>query len=109
MLPEGNKKHKDYGELCNKPFFRKDGEKTRPRQVEAFLDENFGDSLIEYLDDALEAQFSSHWVFPEELINGLVESLEVKDEIYIRVLTYEFGNEYISFRIFSQGEWEIKV
>ena len=25
------------------------------------------------------------------------------------VLTYEFENEYVSFRIFSQGKWEIKI
>ena len=90
-------------------FFARTEKKQDLDKIEAFLDENFDDSLIEHLDDALEAQFSSRWVFPEELINGLVESLEAKDEIYIRVLTYEFGNEYISFRIFSQGEWEIKV
>ena len=39
----------------------------------------------------------------------LVASLEAKDKVYIKILTYEFENEYVSFRIFSQGKWEIKI
>ena len=31
------------------------------------------------------------------------------DKVYIKILTYEFENEYVSFRIFSQGKWEIKI
>ena len=33
----------------------------------------------------------------------------VADLRYIKILTYEFENEYVSFRIFSQGKWEIKI
>ena len=32
-----------------------------------------------------------------------------KDKVYIKILTYEFENEYVSFRIYSQGKWEIKI
>ena len=39
----------------------------------------------------------------------LVASLEAKDKVYIKILTYEFENEYVSFRIYSQGKWEIKI
>lgn len=78
-------------------------------KIEAFLDENFGECFIERHDDVLDAQFSSRWVYPEELMNELVASLEAKDKIYIRVLTFEFGCEYVSFRTFSQGTWNIKL
>lgn len=77
--------------------------------IEAFLDETFADSFIERMDDILKAEFSSRWVYPEELIDKLVESLEAKDKIYIRILTYELEDEYVSFRTFSQGTWNIKL
>ena len=35
--------------------------------------------------------------------------LVAKDKIYIRILTYELEDEYVSFRIFSQGKWNIKL
>ena len=48
-------------------------------------------------------------MYPEEEIKKLVESLEDKDKVYIKILTYEFEDEYVSFRIFSQGEWKVKL
>ena len=77
-------------------------------RIEAFLNENFGECYIERMDDILKAEFSSRWEYPEKEINKLVESLEAKNEIYIRILTYELENEYVSFRTFSQGKWAIK-
>ena len=73
------------------------------------MDDNFADSFIERTDDILKAEFSSRWVYPEELIDKLVESLEAKDKIYIRILTHELEDEYVSFRTFSQGTWNIKL
>lgn len=78
-------------------------------KIEAFLDETFADSFIERMDDILKAEFSFRWVYPEELIDKLVESLEAKDKIYIRILTHELEDEYVSFRTFSQGTWNIKL
>lgn len=78
-------------------------------KIEAFLDDNFADSFIERMDDILKAEFSSRWVYPKELIDKLVESLEAKDKIYIRILTHELEDEYVSFRTFSQGTWNIKL
>ena len=40
----------------------------------------------------------SLWVYPEKEIDKLVESLDAKDEIYIRILTYALKDEYVSFR-----------
>ena len=39
----------------------------------------------------------------------LLESLEDKDKVYIKILTFEFEDEFVSFRIFSQGEWKVKL
>ena len=90
-------------------FFASTENEQDLNKIEAFLDENFVDSFIERMDDTLDTQFSSRWVYPEELMNELITSLEDKDKIYIRVLTYELGDEYVSFRTFSQGKWTIKL
>ena len=78
-------------------------------RIEAFLNENFGECYIERMDDILKAEFSSRWEYPEKEINKLVDSLEAKNEIYMRILTHELEDEYVSLRKFSQGKWEIKL
>ena len=77
-------------------------------KIEAFLDENFN-GYVERNDDTINAEFDSRWEYPEKEIDELVANLEVKDKIYIRILTYELEDEYVSFRIFSQGKWDIKL
>ena len=77
-------------------------------KIEAFLDENFN-GYVERNDDTINAEFDSRWEYPEKEIDELVANLEVKDKIYIRILTYELKDEYVSFRIFSQGKWNIKL
>jgi len=52
-------------------------------KVENFLEENFGDCYQTRGEDYIEAEFSSRWSYPEELIDKLVASLEKQDEIFI--------------------------
>lgn len=88
-------------------FFASTKNKQDLDKIEAFLDDNF-DGFVNRYGDIIDAEFSSRWVYPEEEINKLVESLEAKDKIYIRILTHELEDEYVSFRTFSQGTWNIK-
>lgn len=77
-------------------------------KIEAFLDENFN-GYVERNDDTINAEFDSRWEYPEKEIDELIALLDAKDKIYIRILTYELEDEYVSFRIFSQGKWDIKL
>ena len=77
-------------------------------KIEAFLDDKFN-GFVNRHGNSVDAEFSSRWVYPEEEINKLVESLDAKDGAYIKILTYELDDEYVSFRIFSQGKWNIKL
>ena len=77
-------------------------------KIEDFLSDNFSGYTNKY-SDFLDAEFSSGWEYPEKEMDQLIASLEAKDKVYIKILTYEFENEYVSFRIFSQGKWEIKI
>lgn len=51
-------------------------------KIEAFLDDKFNGFVNRY-GDIVDAEFSSRWVYPEELMNELVTSLEAKDKICI--------------------------
>ena len=64
---------------------------------------------LDKIEAFLDAEFTSRWVYPEEEIDRLIASLEAKDKTYIKILSYEFADEYVSFRIFSQGKWDIKL
>ncbi len=77
-------------------------------KIEAFLDENFN-GYVGRNDDTINAEFDSRWEYPEKEIDELVALLEAKEKTYIRILTYELEDEYVSFRIFSQGSWNIKL
>lgn len=89
-------------------FYASTANKQDLDKIEAFLDENF-DNYANRFGNSIEAEFSSRWVYPEKEIDRLVASLEAKDKVYIRILTHELENEYVSFRILSQGEWTIKI
>lgn len=77
-------------------------------KVASFLDDNFNGCVNRY-GDFVDAEFPSRWEYPKKEIDELIASLESKDKIYIKILTYEFEDEYVSFRIFSQGKWNVKL
>ncbi|WP_026367502.1 hypothetical protein [Bacteroides sp. 14(A)] len=89
-------------------FYARTENRTDLDKIETFLDDVFN-AYVNRQIDSVDAEFTSRWEYPEEEINKLVESLEAKDEIYIRILTHELEDEYVSFRIFSHGKWDIKL
>ena len=88
-------------------FYARTENQTDLDKIEAFMDDTFN-GFVNRHTDSVDAEFTSRWVYPEE-INTLVDSLEAKNEAYIKILTYEFEDEYVSFRVFSQGQWNIKL
>lgn len=71
------------------------------KKVEDYLEENFCDCYVNRLENGLDCEFSSKWDYPEETIDKMISLLEDKNDIYIRVLTHELCNEYVSFRVFK--------
>ena len=63
-------------------FHARTENKTDLDKIEAFLDDTFSEFTNRY-GDSVDAEFSSRWVYPEEEIKKLVESLEDKDKVYI--------------------------
>jgi hypothetical protein len=60
------------------------------------------DSKNEY---ECEMEFESKWTFPDKYMEELTENLSKESNLYIRVLSYEFGCEYVGFNIYAGGEW----
>ena len=65
--------------------------------IEQFIEENFCDSNIARHGQCVESEFYE-----------LIALLEAPKRIYIRIHSYELANEYVSFRTFSNGVWNIK-
>ena len=85
MLPEGKRKKKDLERINN------------------FFIENFCDCDMEVAEDYIQGEFYSKWTYPEGMIDRLIESLETRNDIYIRVLSYNFegGDEYAEFTLLN--------
>ena len=88
-------------------FHARTENKTDLDKIEAFLDDTFSEFTNRY-GDSVDAEFSSRGCIRRrnQKIGRIVED---KDKVYIKILTYEFEDEYVSFRIFSQGEWKVKL
>jgi len=52
-----------------------------------------------------EIEFESRWTFPKKEMEKLTNELPEGNDLYIRVLSYEFGCEYVGFNIYTDGEW----
>lgn len=55
-----------------------------------------------------EIEFDSHWTFPYREMEELTKDLPEGNDLYIRILSYEFGCEYVGFNIYADGEWRDK-
>ncbi len=52
---------------------------------------------VEEDDDHLDIYFDSKWTFPEKEMEKLFNLIPNKDDIYMRVLSVEYGNDYIGY------------
>lgn len=55
--------------------------------------------------EEFEAWFSSRWCFPEKEMQALYESIPNKEDIYIRCLSVEYGNDYIAYHKCEREGW----
>ncbi|WP_234200093.1 hypothetical protein [Porphyromonas gingivalis] len=74
------------------------------------MKDTFGEGWYCYCSDEqmVEGEFESKWSFPENFFERITTELSHDKTLYMRILSYEFGNEYASFRVYRDGEWDIK-
>lgn len=68
---------------------------------------NFFEEKCPYYDlgfkeyNEIEIYFESKWTFPEEFMQELIEGIPDKEDIYMRCLSVEYGDEYVALH-----KWE---
>lgn len=55
--------------------------------------------------ESADIYFDSNWVFPEDQMNELFNLIPNKDDIYMRCLSYEFGNLYHALWVCDEDGW----
>lgn len=99
----------DMANICTNMFYCSSDKEQNIRKIEQFISEQFGWDGCDAEDNSLEGEFGSRWSFPESVMEELISTFDEDDTLYIRVLSYEFGCEYVSFRVYRNGEWSINL
>ncbi len=76
--------------------------------AESIIDSFYCCDLQPLYDDEVfscEMVFDSRWTFPNKEMEELTNELPEGNDLYIRVLSYEFGCEYVGFNVYTDGEW----
>ena len=56
-----------------------------------------------------EIDFESLWTFPHKIFEEITNAIGQDDSLYIRVLSYEFGCDYVGYNIYENNEWTDKI
>ena len=91
--------------VCQNTMFVQSEDCRNLDHIEKFM-RKWAYADIESTDDQeLEIYFDSRWDFPIDEMNKMVEDLPNKDDIYIRVLSVEYGDYYCAFHIYEGDGW----
>lgn len=84
------------------------GDPENIKAIEKFFDENYKNIVdFGYLEnDSTEIYFDSIWIFPEEEMVKLYQSLPRKDDIYMRCLSVEYGCLYHALWVCDEEGWK---
>lgn len=80
---------------CTNIFYAFSENPENIEKIEKFFDNN--DIDYDSSNDTIDSVFDSRWVFPEALMNDLFKAIPDKSDIYMRCLSYEFGNDYVAY------------
>lgn len=64
------------------------------------------DADVESCEDCVDVYFESRWVFPEEEMKKLFDSIPNKDDIYMRCLSVEYGCMYHALWECNENGWK---
>lgn len=82
--------------ICNNEFYAYSEDKNNIATICKFLKDTFG-GYVECNDDSIDACFESRWDFPEVEMDKLFEIIPNKEDIYMRCLSVEYGQDYIAY------------
>lgn len=70
-----------------------------------FMSDHFWPYDSDCNGDGINIIFTSKWIFPEELMNQLYESLPDKSDIHMRCLSVEYGCMYHALWYCDEDGW----
>jgi len=95
--------------VCTNRFFLATNSKQLRENLIEMMCESFYCSDVNEFDNGeifnCEMIFDSKWTFPKEKMEELTKELPEENDLFIRVVSEEFQNEYIGFHIYTNGEW----
>lgn len=90
--------------ICSNTFYANSEDPKNIQAIKEFFD-SWGDADVDYDDDSVDVYFESRWVFPEEEMKKLFDSLPNKDDIYMRCLSVEYGCDYVAYWKCNENGW----
>jgi hypothetical protein len=95
--------------ICtNKLYLSTKDNQLRDTLIESMIDTFYCSDVQEFDNNEVfncEMEFDSHWKFPKKEMEKLTSELPKDNDLYIRVLSHEFVNDYVGFNIYTNGEW----
>lgn len=83
--------------ICENNFYACSDNSTNLEVIDTFLGDNMEITDYVYESNYIEARFNSSWTFPEKQMQALFNLLPDKNDIFMRCLSAEFGNDYIAY------------
>lgn len=93
--------------ICNNEFY---AYSDNPENIK-YIQDWFVNEYTNYIeiettsDTTVDGWFESRWTFPEEQMNQLYEGLPDKEDIYMRCLSVEYGNDYVDYHKCEEDGW----
>lgn len=91
--------------ICDNTFYIYTEDPNNLSYVKNFLESELKADVYDEDSEWLEASFASKWTFPEELMEEMYQNLPDKSDIYIRVLSVEYGCLYHALWVCDQEGW----
>ena len=88
--------------ICENTFYAQCSPKNI-KIIEKFFEDWTGS--IESDEDCIDVYFDSKWDFPESEMNKLFNLLDKEDDIYMRCLSVEYGNDYVAYWKCDNDGW----
>lgn len=90
--------------ICTNMFYAYSDDINNLNCIKNFLESEFRSDL-EITDGSIEGVFDSRWTFPEEKMEELFSLIPNKNDIYMRCLSYEFGELYHALFVCDEDGW----
>jgi hypothetical protein len=98
--------------ICTNRLYLSTRDKDLRNRLKQSIRQSFRCDSVLYWDGEVfdcEIEFDSRWTFPHSEMEELTKDLPEGNGLYIRVLSYEFGCEYVGFNVYANGEWHDKL